>query len=142
MLKNKADYQTIDEYIKDFPEEVQKTLKVLRKTIRAAAPDAEERIRYRIPTFWLEGNLVHFAAFKKHIGFYPTPSAIQAFKKELLVYKNAKGSVQFPIDKPLPFELIRKIVKYRIKENIQKAEKKSKKIQQGIIYPPDRERAG
>src|SRR5262249_52798741 len=119
--------QTIDEYIADFPREVQAILKKIRLTIRKAAPDAEETINYRIPTFTLTGNLVHFAAYENHIGFYPTPGAIAAFKKELSVYKGAKGSVQFPLDKPIPYELISKIVKFRVKDSLAKAAAKKKK---------------
>lgn len=89
----------------------------MRQTIRESAPEAEEAISYRIPTFKLNVNLVHFAAFKNHVGFYPTSSGIEAFKKELSKYKGAKGSVQFPIDKPIPYDLVRKIVEYRVKEN-------------------------
>ncbi len=92
----------------------------VRETIRASAPQAEETIKYGIPTFTLHGNLVHFGAYKHHIGFYPAPSGIEAFKKELSVYKCAKGSVQFPVDKPLPLTLITKIVKFRVKENLSK----------------------
>jgi uncharacterized protein YdhG (YjbR/CyaY superfamily) len=118
MESNRKRFNSIDEYIADFPEEVQKTLGELRAAIKAAAPDAEERISYQIPTFTLKGNLVHFAAYKKHIGFYPTSSGIQAFKRELSVYEGAKGTVRFPIDKPLPLKLIRKIVKFRVAENL------------------------
>jgi uncharacterized protein YdhG (YjbR/CyaY superfamily) len=96
-------------------------------TIRKAAPDAEETINYQIPTFTLKGNLVHFAAFKEHIGFYPTPTGIDKFKKELSVYEGAKGSVKFPLDQPIPFDLIGKIVKFRVKENLARAEAKGKK---------------
>ena len=117
---------TIDEYISGFPEEIQKLLEQVRTTIRQAAPEAEEAIKYAMPTFVLNGNLVHFAAFKNHIGFYPVPSGIEAFKKELSVYKGAKGSVQFPLDKPMPLELIAKIVKFRVVENLQKAKTKKK----------------
>jgi uncharacterized protein YdhG (YjbR/CyaY superfamily) len=124
---NRVGFNSIDEYIATFPEEVQKILAELRATIRASAPDAEERISYQMPTFALKGNLVHFAAFKKHIGFYPTPSGIQAFKHELSVYESAKGSVKFPIDKPLPLELISKIVQFRVTENLRNAEIKSSK---------------
>lgn len=113
--------KTIDEYIVGFPEDVQAILNPLRATIKKAAPDAEETINYAIPTFTLNGNLVHFAAFKNHIGFYPTPSGITAFKKELAGYVQAKGSVQFPLDKPLPLKLITRIVKFRVKENLAKA---------------------
>ncbi|HBS47400.1 MAG TPA: hypothetical protein DEA91_28395 [Paenibacillus sp.] len=94
--------------------------------IKEAAPDAKEKISYQMPTFELHGNLVHFAAFKNHIGFYPTPNGIDAFKEELSVYKGAKGSIQFPLNEPMPYELISKIVKFRVAENIQKAEDKRK----------------
>jgi uncharacterized protein YdhG (YjbR/CyaY superfamily) len=120
MKQNKIGYHNIDEYISTFPKEVQALLEKLRRTMRAAAPGAKERISYRMPAFWLKGNLVYFAAFKHHIGFYPTSSGISAFKKELSVYKGAKGSVQFPMDKPLPLALISKIVKFRILENNKK----------------------
>ncbi|MCK9414556.1 MAG: DUF1801 domain-containing protein [Prolixibacteraceae bacterium] len=110
----------IDKYISGFPEEVQIILAEIRITIRQAAPDAVETIKYAMPTFVLNGNLVHFAAFKNHIGFYPVPSGIEAFKKELSVYKGAKGSVQFPLDKPMPLGLISNIVKFRVNENLQK----------------------
>lgn len=114
-------------HILQFPTEVQEILITLRKVIKEAAPDAEEKISYQMPTFYLKGNLVHFAAHKNHIGFYPTPSGIEAFKNELSEYKGAKGSVQFPIEKPLPYELISKIVKFRVDENINRAEAKLKK---------------
>lgn len=119
--------QTIDEYIARFPKEIQELLETIRITIREAAPDAEETISYQMPTFKLKGNLVHFAAYKNHIGFYPTPSGIKKFKDELSVYKGAKGSVQFPIDQPLPLDLISKIVKFRAAENLEKAKAKTKK---------------
>jgi len=112
---------SIDEYIGTFPQEIQTLLEQVRATIRQAAPEAEEAIKYAMPTFVLNGNLVHFAAFKNHIGFYPVPSGIEAFKKELSVYKGAKGSVQFPLDQPMPLELISKIVKFRMNENLLKA---------------------
>lgn len=127
MEENKTIVNSIDEYISTFPTNIQEILKTLRKVIKEAAPDAEERISYRMPTFVLHGNLVHFAAFKNHIGFYPDPSGIEAFKVELSQYKGAKGSVQFPIDKPLPYELISRIVKFRVTENIEKAKSKKKK---------------
>jgi len=112
------EYTTIDEYIKTFPENVQKILEKVRQTIKKAAPDAAEAISYRMPTFKLKGkNLVHFAAFKNHIGFYPIPSGIEAFKEELSVYKQGKGSVQFPLDQPIPYELISRIVEFRVKES-------------------------
>ena len=119
--------QTIDDYIAGFPEDVQEILEKIRRTIRKAAPEAAETINYQIPTFTLKGNLVHFAAFKTHIGFYPTPTGIEKFKKELSVYEGAKGSVKFPLDKPIPFGLISKIVKFRVKENLARAEAKGKK---------------
>ena len=117
-------FQTIDEYIGAFPEDVQHILNELRQTIKEAAPEAQETINYQIPTFTLNGNLVHFAAFEKHIGFYPTPSGMEAFKQELSRYKGAKGSVQFPIDEPLPLPLIRRIVEYRVKENLARKQKR------------------
>ncbi len=117
---------TIDDYIAGFAKDVQVILEELRATIGKAAPEAEETINYQIPTFTVKGNLVHFAAYKRHIGFYPTPSGIAAFKKELSAYEGAKGSVQFPIDKPLPLRLITKIVKFRVKENLGRAERKVK----------------
>ena len=117
----------IDQYIAGFPKEIQDILEKLRARIRKAAPDAIETINYAIPTFTLNGNLVHFAAFKNHIGFYPAPSGIEAFKKELSVYEGAKGSVQFPNNKPLPLSLITQIVKFRVKENLRKPKRKQKK---------------
>jgi len=114
----RTQFETIDEYIGTFPKNVQDILQKLRQTIRKAAPEAEETISYQIPTFKLNGNLVHFAAWKNHIGFYPTSTAIRAFKKDLSRYQGAKGSVQFPINEPLPLSLISKIVKFRVKENL------------------------
>jgi len=112
-------FKTIDEYIEAFPTNVQNILEKMRKTIRKAAPEAIEVISYQMPTFKLNGkNLVHFAAFKNHIGFYPIPTGIEAFKEELSQYKQGKGSVQFPIDKPIPYDLVEKVVKYRVKENL------------------------
>ena len=116
----------IDAYIAGFPTKTQKILEKLRATIRKAAPDAAEKIGYGIPTFTLNGNLVHFAGYANHIGFYPAPSAIEAFSKELSVYEGAKGSIKFPIEKPLPFDLITKIVKFRVKENMEKPVKKKR----------------
>ncbi len=109
--------RTIDDYIQRFPKEVQQLLEKMRATINKAAPEAAEKISYGIPTFTLHGNLVHFAAYKTHIGFYPSPSAITAFEKELTAYKRAKGSVQFPLNEPLPLALVRRIVKFRAKES-------------------------
>jgi len=124
MEGNKAGFVSIDEYIAAFPEEIQKILEELRVIIKAAAPEAQEKISYQIPAFALKGNLVYFAAYKNHIGFYPTSSGIQAFKNELSIYKSAKGTVRFPINKPLPLDLISKIVKFRVAENLRNAEKK------------------
>jgi uncharacterized protein YdhG (YjbR/CyaY superfamily) len=117
----------IDEYIASFPQGVQEILEKIRATVKKAAPGAEEAICYRIPTFTLEGNLVHFAAFKEHIGFYPTPTGIEKFQNELSAYNSAKGSVRFPLGKPIPLALISKIVKFRVKENLERAETKRKK---------------
>lgn len=112
--------ENIDQYIATFPAESQAKMQVLRKTIKKAAPMAEECINYAMPTFKLHGNLVHFAAYKNHIGFYPAPSGIEAFEKELKKFKTSKGAIQFPIDQPIPFELIESIVNFRVKENIEK----------------------
>jgi len=118
---------SIDVYISGFPENIQTILEEIRKTIRHAAPEAQEAISYGIPTFVFYGNLVHFAANKKHIGFYPAPSGIEAFKTELSVYKGAKGSVQFPLDEPVPLNLIGEIVKFRVSENQELAKMKAHK---------------
>lgn len=117
----------IEEYIARFPEDIQEILEKLRMTIREAAPEAEERISYQMPTFALKGNLVHFAAHKSHIGFYPTPSGIEEFEKELSPYVGGKGSVRFPLDQPIPYDLISKIVRFRVKENLERAEKRRNK---------------
>ena len=119
--------QDIDEYIAGFESSTQAILRQLRETIRNIVPEAKETMSYQIPTFNLQGNLVHFAAFKNHIGFYPGSGAIEAFKDELTIYENAKGTVRFPIDKALPLALISKIVQYRVKENLKKAEAKKNK---------------
>jgi len=110
----------IDDYIATFPQKLQVTLEKLRQTICKAAPDATEKISYQMPTFYLDGNLVHFAAFKKHIGFYPAPSGISAFQDELMKYKTSKGAIQFPIDTAIPYTLVKKIVQFRVKENLAK----------------------
>ena len=125
MDKTKAGVTSIDEYIASAPKEVQVLLNEIRATIKAVAPEATEKISYGMPTFFLNGNLVHFAAHKNHIGFYPAPSGIEKFKKELSKYEGAKGSVQFPLDQPMPLALISKIVKFRVTENKQKAKSKS-----------------
>jgi uncharacterized protein YdhG (YjbR/CyaY superfamily) len=121
---NRKTTRTIDDYISRFPKGVQVLLREMRLTIRQAAPEAEETISYRIPAFSFNGILVWFAAFKRHIGFYPRVSALAAFDKQLSKYKRARGSVQFPLDKPLPLNLIREIVKFRVKENLAKGKKK------------------
>jgi uncharacterized protein YdhG (YjbR/CyaY superfamily) len=127
MDSRKAGPGSIDEYIAAFPQEIQKILQELRATIKAAAPEAYEKISYQMPAFDLKGNLVWFAAYKNHIGFYPMPSGIQAFKKEFSVYEGSKGAIRFPIDKPLPLKLVSKVVKFRVAENLKKAEIKSRK---------------
>lgn len=119
--------KSIDEYIAQFPQEIQEILNKLRQVIKESAPNTEEKISYGMPTFVLNGNLVHFAAYKNHIGFYPTSSGINTFKQELSGYKTSKGAVQFPIGKNIPYELVSKIVKFRVSENKKKAEKKIKK---------------
>lgn len=124
MKTERKGHTSINEYIQSFPKEIRKILNELRTAIKTAAPGATERISYQIPTFYLNGNLVHFAAFKNHIGFYPTSSGISAFQDELKGYKSAKGSVQFPIDRPLPVDLIKRIVRYRVEENTRKPKKK------------------
>jgi uncharacterized protein YdhG (YjbR/CyaY superfamily) len=115
--------KNFDDYLDRFPKDVQQLLRKMRLTVKKAAPQAKEKISYGIPAFTLNGMLVWFAAFKNHIGFYPRTSAIASFKKELSRYKGAKGSVQFPFDQPLPFPLISRIVKFRLKENLSKAKK-------------------
>lgn len=117
-------YNTIDEYISLQPENIQKILQELRLVIKAAAPQAAEKISYQMPTFFLNGNLVHFAAHPHHIGFYPTPSAIEAFADELTPYHTSKGAIQFPLDQPLPLDLVRRIVESRVAENLRKPSKK------------------
>ena len=118
---------TIDEYIAGFPPDVQEILQKVRATIREAAPGAEETIKYQLPTFTLKGNLVYFGGFKKHVGFYPVPTGIEAYAEDLAPYKTGKGSIQFPYDKPIPYDLITKVVKYRVEENLRNAEAKKKK---------------
>lgn len=129
MDSQKGGFHTIDEYIATFPEETQKTLEALRATIRAAAPDAEECISYNMPAFALHGNLVYFAAAKNHIGLYPTSSAIAAFQQDLSAYEGSKGTVKFPLDQPLPMDLIRRIVQFRVAENLDRAAAKARKKQ-------------
>ena len=114
----------IDEYIGTFPNDVQEILEKIRATIQKAAPDANEKISYSMPAFEQNGIVVYFAAFKNHIGLYALPSGHETFREELLKYKSGKGSVQFPLDQPMPFDLIAKIVKFRVKENLEKTNKK------------------
>lgn len=123
----KEGFQSIDEYIATFPEEIRARLEAVRTTIKAAAPEAEECISYQMPAFAQYGNLVYFAAMKKHIGFYPTSSGIAAFQEELVGYASSKGAVQFPYDQPLPLDLISKIVRFRVAENLSKAAAKVRK---------------
>jgi uncharacterized protein YdhG (YjbR/CyaY superfamily) len=120
MKTPKKAFKTIDEYIATFPKNVQSILEELRQAIRESAPKAEEAISYQMPTFKLNGNLVYFAAWKNHIGFYPTSSATEAFKEELSDYEVTKGTVKFPLNKPIPFDLVKKMVRYRVKENLDK----------------------
>lgn len=126
MGNSNAEYTTIDEYIRQFDPEIREKLERLRAVIKEAAPDAVEKISYQMPTFYLYGNLVHFAAFKSHIGFYPAPSGIEVFNEEIAKYKWAKGSVQFPMEQPIPYELIGRIVRFRVAENIRIHEEKEK----------------
>lgn len=116
-MNGKERITTIDDYIDRFPGDVQEILQRIRRTVQEAAPDAEETISYQIPTFRQNGNLVHFAAFKKHIGFYPTPAGIEAFASQLSRYESARGSVKFPLNDPMPYDLIREIVLYRVAQN-------------------------
>lgn len=119
-MDRKPNYTSIDEYILSFPKDVQKKLTQLRRLIRQVAPNAQEKLSYQMPAFFLNGVLVWYAAHAKHIGFYPKASGIARFKRELSGYKNAKGSVQFPLDEPLPAELIKRIVAFRVAENGQR----------------------
>lgn len=123
MVARRSTAESIDEYIAEFPPEIQQVLQEIRALIKASAPDATEKMSYAMPTFYLNGNLAHFAAFTKHIGFYPTASGIEAFKEELGPYKTGRGSVQFPLGQPMPTDLIRRIVEHRVEENTRKATK-------------------
>ena len=127
MDSQKRAFNSIDEYIATFPADIRATLQTLRAAIRAAAPDAEERISYQMPTFAQEGNLIHFAALKDHIGFYPTSSGIAAFQDELARFKSSKGAVRFPTGEPLPLDLIARIVRFRVTENLERAARKQAK---------------
>ena len=126
MKATEIKFKDIDDYISGFPKNVQALLEQMRATIKKAAPKATETISYQIPTFVLNGYLVYFAGYKNHIGFYPGAGGIATFAKELSVYKGAKGSVQFPIDKQLPLSLITRIVKFRVKQNFEKTKAKEK----------------
>ncbi|MBS1682938.1 MAG: DUF1801 domain-containing protein [Bacteroidetes bacterium] len=123
MKPNTSQAQTVDEYISRYPEKVQLILQKVRDTVKKAAPAATEIISYQLPAYKLHSNLVYFGAWKNHLGFYPTASGIRSFKKELSVYEGAKGSVKFPLDKPMPYGLISKIVKFRVKEDVAKSKK-------------------
>jgi uncharacterized protein YdhG (YjbR/CyaY superfamily) len=125
MVASRKRFETMDGYIASFPKDVQDLLERMRLAIREAAPEAEETISYQMPTFKLNGNLVHFAAFKHHIGLYPTPSGTEAFKKELAPYESGKGSIKFPMDKPIPLDLVKRIVEFRVKENQEKPKRPS-----------------
>lgn len=127
MISEKANVNNIDAYIAGFPAATQKLLKQMRRIIKKTAPDAEELISYQMPAYKFHGMLAYFAGYRHHIGFYPGASGIAAFKKELSVYKGAKGSVQFPLDEPLPLELIAEIVNFKVKENLEKSAIKTKK---------------
>ena len=127
MESSKAGYRSIGEYIAGFPADTQALLETVRATIKAAAPGAEERISYQMPAFALHGNLVYFAALKNYIGFYPTGSGIEAFKDELSAYEVTKGSVKFPVSQPLPLDLIRRIVQFRVTQNLDNAAAKARK---------------
>jgi uncharacterized protein YdhG (YjbR/CyaY superfamily) len=126
-MKEKISYTSIDEYIAAFPPEIQEILQKLREVIKESAPDAKEKISYAMPTFEQHGNLVHFAAFKNHIGFYPAPDGINQFQDEVAEYHASKGTLQFPLGKPIPYELISRIVKYRVARNLEKAKSGKKK---------------
>lgn len=127
MEDNQSGFETIDEYIAMFPQQIQGILQELRRVIRETAPEATEKISYQMPTFYLYTNLVHFAAFKNHIGFFPTSSGVEAFADKLTGYKTSKGTIQFQLNQPIPYDLVREIVEYRVQENTRvAAEKKAK----------------
>ena len=126
MKTKQQNSKTVDQYISSFPPEVQNILRKIRTAVRRAAPGAEETISYRIPSYTLQGKLIYFAAFKKHIGFYPRVTGIAKFKRELSAYEGAKGSVKFPLNKPVPLALISRIVKFRVKENLTRAKTRKK----------------
>ena len=121
METNQAIPKDMDEYIASFPEDVQERLKKVRATIHEAAPEAQETIKYGMPTFTLKGNLVSFAGYKRHIGLYPVPAGSDEFNRQMAAYKAEKSSARFPLDKPIPYELIGELVRYRVNENLEKA---------------------
>jgi uncharacterized protein YdhG (YjbR/CyaY superfamily) len=120
MIPERKQFTTIDEYIGTFPEDVRRILEQMRQAIRDAAPDAEETISYRIPAFRQDGILVYFGAFRDHVSFFPTGSGIEAFRKELEPYIGGKGTARFPLDRPVPYDLVKEIVRFRVKENLAK----------------------
>jgi len=127
MLTDKKGLNTIDAYIASCPRDVQPILEEIRKTIRKAAPEAEETVKYQIPTFTLKGNLISFAAYKRHIGLYPAPEGDAEFNHRLAVYKTEKSTLRFPLDRPVPYDLISEIVRYRVSDNLKRAENKTRK---------------
>jgi uncharacterized protein YdhG (YjbR/CyaY superfamily) len=133
MITESISPQTVDDYIAGFPDTTQSILQQIRLIIREMVPDAEEVISYQMPTYRLHGILVHFAAFKNHIGFYPAPSGVESFQKELAPYKHAKGSIRFPLNQPIPYELIRKIVAFRREENLAKANLEKRKSELSVV---------
>lgn len=135
-MSNRSPATTIDEYIAEFPEETQKPLREMRALIREVAPAATETISYAIPTFVLNGNLVHFAGYQHHVGFYPAPSGMTAFESELSRYKRAKGSVQFPLSEPLPADLIRRMVAFRVQEQMARAKPRAARMPDESGFPP------
>ncbi|MDF2721265.1 MAG: hypothetical protein K0Q59_940 [Paenibacillus sp.] len=136
--ESKTSFATIDAYIALFPPEVQRILQELRQTVREVAPEMKEKISYQMPTYELKGkNVVHFAAFKKHIGFYPAPSGIEAFEEEVKPYHKSKGTLQFPLDQPLPFDLIRRVTAYRVAQTIEQAGAKGKKAANARAQTPE-----
>jgi uncharacterized protein YdhG (YjbR/CyaY superfamily) len=126
MKTDQSAITTIDAYIAGFPQDVQEVLQKIRREIKKAAPKAEETIKYQIPTFTMNGNLIHFAAYQNHIGVYPAPRGNEQFKEELAAYEGGKGTLRFPLDKPIPFDLIRRIAKFRVEETSKKVEAKGK----------------
>ncbi len=127
MNEKESDFNSVDEYILMCPENIHGIIKSIRETILKAAPEATEKISYQMPCYYLNGNLVYFGVFKKHIGFYPTPSAIEAFREQLSGYKYTKGGIQFPFNEPMPLDLIFRMVQFRVGENLTTTQKKSSK---------------